>query len=139
MSEQEQFLDKNNKIAVIGVSRDPEKWGWKIYKSLKFAGFEVYSVNPKYKMIGQGICYPNLKALPERPDVVITIVPPAETEKIVRECKELGIGKVWMQPGSESEDAITFCKDSNINVIHNACFVLGGLKQDLNSGQSTIS
>ena len=37
------FLDKKNKIAIVGVSRSPRKWGYKIYKKLKSAGFSVYS------------------------------------------------------------------------------------------------
>ncbi len=33
----------------------------------------------------------------------------------------LGIKKVWMQPGSESEKAIKYCEDNKIDAIHNAC------------------
>jgi len=123
----DEFLHKGNKIAVVGVSSDPLKWGRKVYESLKSAGFEAYPINPKHTIIGQDTCYPSLKSLPEKPDVVITVVPPGATGKIVRECKELGIGKVWMQPGSESEDAIEFCKRNNIKVICKACFVVDGL------------
>jgi predicted CoA-binding protein len=52
---------------------------------------------------------------------VDTVVPPAVTEKIVVECKELGIARVWMQPGSESEKAINFCAENNIKVVHDMC------------------
>lgn len=133
MIDQEKFLDKQNKIAVVGVSHNPQKWGWKIYWGLKSAGFEVYAVNPKYSVIGQDACFPSLDALPGKADVVITVIPPAETEKVVRKCKELGIDNVWMQPGSESEEAITFCENNSIRVIYNACFVVDGLQKETNS------
>jgi len=125
----EDFLDRKNKIAVIGVSNNHEKWGYKVYKSLRSSGFSVYAVNPKHAEIDLDKCYPDLRSIPEKLDVVITIVPPKITEKIVKICKELGIKKVWMQPGSESGDAIRFCEENDINVMHDACFVVDGLKQ----------
>ena len=125
----EDFLDRKNKIAVIGVSNNHEKWGYKVYRSLKNSGFKVYPVNPKHEKIDSDRCYPDLRSIPEKIDEVITVVPPKITENVVKRCKELGIGKVWMQPGSESEDAIRFCEENGINVIHDACFVVDGLKK----------
>ena len=125
----EDFLDRKNKIAVIGVSNNHEKWGYKVYRSLKNSGFKVYPVNPKHEKIDSDRCYPDLRSIPEKIDEVITVVPPEVTENVVKICKELGIRKVWMQPGSESEDAIRFCEENGINVIHDACFVVDGLKK----------
>ena len=122
------FLNKRNKIAIVGVSANQKKWGFKIYEELKSSGFRVYSINPKHKRIGSDTCYPNLEALPEIPDVVITIVPSNVTEQVVKQCRKLGIKRVWMQPGSESEKAIKFCKHNNIEIMHDACFVANGLK-----------
>ncbi len=127
----EDFLDKKNKIAVIGVSNNHEKWGYKVYKTLKSSGFSVYAVNPKHTKIDSDRCHPDLRSIPEKLDEVITIVPPKITEKTVRLCKELGIKKVWMQPGSESEDAIRFCKENSIDVMYNACFVVDGLEETI--------
>ncbi len=122
------FLNKENKIAIVGVSVNQKKWGFKIYKELKSAGFRVYPINPKHKRIGLDNCYPNLQALPEIPDVVITVVPPNVAEQLVEHCRKLGIKRVWMQPGSESEKAIKLCKHNNIEIMHDACFVVNGLK-----------
>ena len=123
------FLDRNNIIAVIGVSSDHNKWGWKIYEELKSAGFKVYPINPKYRVVEQDICYPDLKSLPKKPDVVMTLVPPKVTEQVVGQCVELGIKKVWMQPGSESEKAINLCRTEGIELVHDACVIVDGLKQ----------
>ncbi len=120
----EKFLDSKNVFAVIGVSRDPEKYGHKVYKDLKKAGYTVYPINPKAESIDGDKCYNSLRELPERPDVVDIVVPPKITERIIKECKELGIKRVWMQPGSESEEAISFCKENNIEVIHSVCVMV---------------
>jgi len=115
------FLDKKNVFAVVGASRDPQKYGYQVYKDLKTAGYKVYAVNPNADEILGDRCYPNLKDLPMKPDIVSAVVPPKVTEKIVETCKELGITRVWMQPGSESERAIKFCNENAIDVVHGVC------------------
>lgn len=118
------FLRKENVFAVVGVSKDPEKYGHQVFKDLKEAGYAVYPVNPHIDEVLGDRCYHSLSELPETPDVVDTVVPPAVTEKIVEECKELEIDKVWMQPGSESEKAIEFCEQNGIKVVHDACVMV---------------
>ena len=82
-----EFLMKGNIFAVVGVSRDPEKYGNKVYRGLKAAGYRVYPVNPNADRIGRDACYHSLEKLPERPDVVEMVVPPGATEKMVRKCR----------------------------------------------------
>ena len=118
------FLYRGNIFAVVGASRDPEKYGYRVYRDLKEAGYRVYPVNPNADEILGDKCYPNLRELPVIPDVVNTVVPPRVTEKIVKTCKDLGIKKVWMQPGSESEEAIKFCEENGIEVIHGVCIMI---------------
>jgi hypothetical protein len=127
MEQANDFLDKKNIFAVIGVSTNPDKWGFKIYDGLKSKGFMVFPVNPKYDKIKDNVCYADLRSLPKKPNVVITVVPPKITEKIVEQCKDLGINKVWMQPGSESKEAITFCENNKIKIVVNTCFILDNL------------
>jgi len=124
-----EFLNKKNEIAIIGASVKPEKWGYKVYKKLKSAGFHIYAINPKYNKINGDVCYSDLRSLPRKPDIVMTIIPPEVTEAAVKLCKELDIKRVWMQPGSESEKSIKFCKNNNIKLMHGICFVVDGLKE----------
>jgi len=118
------MVDKKNVIAVVGASRDPEKYGHRVYKDLKQAGYKVYPVNPNTDEVLGDKCYPNLKSLPQKPDVVDIVVQPSITEQIVQECMQLGITMVWMQPGSESEKAIKFCNENNIQVVHGECIMV---------------
>ncbi len=107
--------------AVVGASRDPEKYGHRVFASLLRAGYEVYGVNPNaVEVLGQPI-YPSLAALPEKPEVVNIVVPPAITEEIVRECAELGLQRVWIQPGAESAAAVQYCLDHGIEVVWDVC------------------
>jgi len=119
-----EFLDKNNVFAVVGASRNPKKYGHQVYKDLRNAGYKVYPVNPNSNDILGDTCYASLEALPVKPDVADLVVPPEITEKVVRVCKKLGIDKIWMQPGSESETAIRFCRENGLNVIHGVCVMV---------------
>jgi hypothetical protein len=49
------------------------------------------------------------------------VVPPPVTERVVREAHQLGLTRIWMQPGAESQAAIDYCHEHGIQVIHNAC------------------
>ena len=120
----DEFLDKRNVFAVIGVSKNPKKHGNKVYKELKWAGYIVYPVNPKLDIVEGDKCYASLSDLPIKPDVIDIVVPSDITEKIVKEAATLGIDKIWMQPGSESEKAIECCKKNGISALHNICIML---------------
>lgn len=117
------FLDKRNIFAVVGASREPKKYGHQVYRDLRNAGYKVYAVNPNADEVLGDKCYPSLDVLPAKPDVVDVVVPPKITEQIVETCKKLGITKVWMQPGSESELAIKFCEENGIEVVHGVCIM----------------
>jgi predicted CoA-binding protein len=127
------FLNKKNIFAVVGASRDPQKYGYQVYKDLKNSGYEVYAVNPNAKENLGDKCYPNLENLPVKPDVVDVVVPPKVTEEVVKACKGLGITKVWMQPGSESEKAIKFCEENGIDVAYGVCVMIERAKQSSNN------
>jgi predicted CoA-binding protein len=55
---------------------------------------------------------------------VITIVPPAATEEVVKQAHAAGIKRIWMQQGSESEAAIRYCRDNGMTVIDGECILM---------------
>lgn len=119
-----EFVDKKNVYAVIGVSRNPEKYGHRVYKDLKNAGYKVYPINPNIEALLGDKVYPTLESLPEKPDVADVVVPPKITEEVVKTCKKLGIARVWLQPGSESDAAIRFCQENGIDVVYGVCVMV---------------
>jgi predicted CoA-binding protein len=130
------FLDTKNVFAVVGASKDPEKYGHRVYKDLRSAGLNVYPVNPNAEEILGDKCYPSIEALPVKPDVVDVVVSPKITEETVRTCWKLGITKVWMQPGSESQAAINFCNENGMEVIYGICIMEERRKRHITKTQS---
>ena len=111
---------KARSLAVFGVSRDPEKYGYKVYKTLKEKGLPVFAVNPRATEVDGDPVYPGLHALPELPEAIVTVVPPDVTKAVVEQALQAGIRKIWMQPGSEHEEAIRQAQQ------HGATVVFGG-------------
>jgi len=107
--------------AVVGASADPAKVGHQVLRVLRAAGYRVYGVNPHTPIIDGEPTYASLEALPERPEVVDVVVPPRVTEQIVRQCAALGLTRVWLQPGAESPEALRYCREHGIAVVHDAC------------------
>lgn len=123
MSDIQEFLSHDN-WAVVGVSADPNKYGNKVYQQLKNAGYSVYGVNPKLTSLNGDTIYPTLAELPVKPEAVSVIVPPKVTEQVVQDCIDLGIKRIWMQPGSESSNAINNGLTHGLDVIHDQCVLI---------------
>lgn len=107
--------------AVVGASQDRGKFGNRVFRSLCEAGYVVYPVNPKGGTLEGVQVYPTLADLPEMPEVVDFVVPPPVTEKVVKEAHRLGLNRLWMQPGAESEEAIAYCQANGIQLVYDAC------------------
>lgn len=112
------------RFAVIGASDNPEKYSNKIVKDLKNRGYEVFPVNPRLKEVEGLVCFSSLANITCKVDVVDFVVPPAVTEEVLKQCVGLGIRRIWLQPGSESEAAIAYCRENNLNVVYNVCVMM---------------
>ncbi len=118
-----EFMEQK-KFAVVGATDNPQKYGNQIVKNLKNRGYEVYPVNPRLKEVEELTCYPTLADLPVEPDVVDFVVPPLATEEILKQCAELSLDRIWLQPGSESEAAIAYCHENKMKVVHSVCLMM---------------
>lgn len=123
MAEIRDFLAQRT-LAVVGVSRNRAKYGNIAYRSLRDKGYDVLAVNPHQDEVEGDPCYPGLAALPRTPGGVVLVVPPAATERVVLEATAIGIRRIWMQPGAESEEAVRFCREQGISVVRDACIMV---------------
>lgn len=111
-------------LALVGVSRGGKKFGNGALRELTANGYRVFPVHPEAETI-QGIpCYPNLRELPEPVGGLLIVVPPAQTEVVVREAAAAGLRRVWMQQGSSSPTALQFCAENGIEAVHGECILM---------------
>ncbi|MCJ7584997.1 MAG: CoA-binding protein [Anaerolineales bacterium] len=111
-------------LAIVGVSRGGQKFGNMAYRELKAKGYQLYPIHPSAETLEGDRAYADFKSLPEKVGGVLVIVPPAQTEKVVREAAAAGVTRIWMQRGAESEAAIRFCQESGIAEVHGECIMM---------------
>jgi predicted CoA-binding protein len=120
------FLNQKNNFAIVGVSRNPKKYGRIVYENLKNKGFTIFGINPKIDKIDNDKIYDDLIQLSKfkKIDVIIFVVPPNIVKEMIADCLKLGIKKIWLQPGSESNEIIKTFAQNKIDVIYNQCIML---------------
>jgi predicted CoA-binding protein len=126
------------RIAVAGVSRNKgdHPVGNLIYRRLKTTGHDVFAVNPHMQTFEGDRCYPDLQSIPGGVDGVVIITKPVTTERIVHDCHDAGVRRVWMHQSlgkgsSVSPDAVDYCRRHDISVIAGACPMMYGPGADI--------
>jgi uncharacterized protein len=121
------------RIAVAGVSRNNSNHPAAnlIYHRLKSTGHDVFAVNPRMQTFEGDRCYPDLQSIPGGVDGVVVITRPEVTERIVRDCNDAGVRRVWMHQSlgkgsSVSPEAVEYCRQHEISVIAGACPMMYG-------------
>jgi predicted CoA-binding protein len=121
------------RIAVAGVSRNGSQHpvGNLIYRRLKTTGHDVFPVNPQMRTFEGDRCYPDLQSIPGGVDGVVIITRPETTERIVRDCNDARVPRVWMHQSlgkgsSVSPEAVEYCRRHGISVIAGACPMMYG-------------
>lgn len=123
MTDIEKTLDLKT-WAVVGANNNKDKFGYKIFKFMDGTGqFKVYPVNPGLDEVMGQKCYPGLKDLPVKPDVVDVVVPPKVGEQIMRDCADAGIKYVWLQPGADAPAVAKLGEELGLTVIK-ACIMV---------------
>src|SRR5262245_5818802 len=117
------FLSQK-RIAVAGVSRHSSDHpvGNLIYQRLKKTGHDVFPINPHMQTFEGDRCYPDLQSIPGGVDGVVIITRPEVTERIVHDCNDAGVRRVWMhqslgKTSSVSQRAVEYCRRHDISVI----------------------
>lgn len=87
---------KPNAIAVIGASRDPSKLGYAVLANIVESGYSggVYPINPKAEAILGFKVYPDVRELPEVPDLAIIVIPYQQVPESIEACGQAGVKAV---------------------------------------------
>jgi len=118
------FLGRK-RLAIVGVSRQPKDFSRSLFREFRQRGYDAVPVNPDAREIDGQPCYASLRDIQPAVESVLLMTKPAVTDKVVRECAELGIRSVWMHraggAGAVSAGAVEFCEANGIAVIPGEC------------------
>ncbi|MDH7514693.1 MAG: bifunctional acetate--CoA ligase family protein/GNAT family N-acetyltransferase [Bacteroidota bacterium] len=84
------------RIALVGVTPNPQSVGGKILSNLVGGGFRgvVYPVSPGSEAVLGIPCFPDMASLPKSPDLAIICAPAEQVPALVRACGECGTGGI---------------------------------------------
>ena len=132
-SEIEEILTKHKTVAVVGLSREPDKDSHRVSAYLKAHGFRIIPVNPFADEVLGEKSYKSLIDIP--PEILKTIevvdifrpsedVPPIVEQAIKLKAQYGTLQVVWMQLGVVNEQAAEAAKKAGLIVVMNKCMMV---------------
>jgi hypothetical protein len=113
------------RIALVGASNDPAKFGNRIFRDLVAKGYAVWPVNPRELEIEGVAAHADLESLPSKPDIVNFVVPPKVALVVAKQALALGICRLWFQPGSESDELKAWLvEQEGVSALTDACIMV---------------
>jgi predicted CoA-binding protein len=131
-NEIKKILSKSKTIAVVGLSREPDKDSYRVAAYLKKQGFRIVPVNPFADEILGEKSYKSLLDIPveiqKTLDVVDVFRPAKDVPAIVEQAVKLKAihGKphvVWMQLGIVNAQAAETAKKAGLTVVMDKCMM----------------
>lgn len=114
-----------HRIAMVGVSRDPNDFSRKLFKDLGKRGYEVIPVNLNAGMIDEQPCYPRVSSIDGQLDAVLILTPADQTSQVCEDCIAARVPRVWMYcaigHGAVDPVAAERCRKAGIDVIEGYC------------------
>jgi len=115
------ILKENHTIAIVGLSADWYRPSYFAAKYMQEHGFRIIPVNPKYTEILGEKCYPDLKSIPEKVDMVDVFRKSADCAPIAKEAIAIGAKVVWLQLGVENDEAQAIAETGGLEFVQNRC------------------
>ncbi len=116
------LLHEVRRIAVIGMSRNPEKAARRVPSYLAARGFDVVPVNPHAeRMLGRTV-YPTLEEVPGEVDLVVVFRPSEVAGPFVTAAKERPEKPaIWLQTGIRSDEEAQRARADGYFVVQDLC------------------
>ena len=109
------------KIAVVGMSQNPQKDAHMIPKYLTTQGYDVTPVNPNADEILGKKCFDLVSEVPGQIDVVNVFRPSVDVLPVIQEAIKKKPKVIWLQEGIHNEEAEKLAKNEGITVVFNRC------------------
>lgn len=122
-SDIQKFLETKNR-ALAGVSRQKQKFGNTLYKTLTKRGLTILPVHPELVEFEGTKCYNRISDLPAQTDGLIICTAPDAAMKLIQEAITHGIRQIWLQQGAENTELLSAFSESDINLITGKCILM---------------
>ncbi len=113
------------RLAVVGVSRTEKHFSRALFRDLRKFGYDVVPVHNEAGEIDGMSCARQVQDIAPPVDGALIMTPPEVTEKVVEDCAEAGVTRVWMYQaagrGAVSQKAVDYCAEHGMSVVPGEC------------------
>lgn len=115
------LLERVQSIAVVGLSPKPNRPSFRVAAQMQGFGYRIIPVRPAVNRVLGEPAYPDLRAIPERVDLVDVFRAPEHVDEIVDACIALKLPALWLQDGVVNEAAAVRARAAGITVVMDRC------------------
>lgn len=120
-TELKQLLESTRTIAVVGLSANPERASHEVALYLKNHGYTIVPVNPACDEVLGLKCYPSLRDVPVKIDLVDVFRRSEEVMPAVEDAIAVGARAVWLQLGVIAPHAIAHAEAAGLRTVMDRC------------------
>ena len=116
-----ELLKKAKRIAVVGLSDDPERTSYMVSKAMQNAGYEIIPVNPTVTEVLGEKAVATLKEIEGHVDIVNVFRRSEYLPELAKEFADIDANIFWAQSGIENQEAYDYLTEKGYTVIMNRC------------------
>ncbi|PQD94487.1 CoA-binding protein [Pradoshia eiseniae] len=116
-----EILKKAKKIAVVGLSDNPDRTSYMVSKAMQDNGYEIIPVNPAVKEVLGVKAIGSLKELNEHVDIVNVFRRSEFVMDLAKDFLEIDADVFWTQLDVIDEEAFQMLKENGRKVIMDRC------------------
>lgn len=96
-----------------------------LFRDMCVRGYDMVPVNPAVNELESRRCFGHVQEIDPPVEGALIMTAPRDTERVVRDCAEAGVHRVWMHrgggQGAVSQDAADFCRQKGIGLVEGYC------------------
>ncbi|WP_429742336.1 CoA-binding protein [Bacillus salipaludis] len=115
------ILKKAKRIAVVGLSNNPDRTSYMVSEAMQKAGYEIIPVNPTIDEALGVKAVASLKDIEGHVDIVNVFRRSEQLMEVAKEFDEIDSDIFWAQQGCMNEEAYQFLKEKGYTVIMDRC------------------
>jgi len=115
------LLKKAKKIAVVGLSDNPERTSYMIAEAMMKAGYDIIPVNPTVDEVLGKKAYKSLTDIKEHVDIVNVFRRSEFLPEVAEQFEKIDADVFWAQLGLVHEETFNTLKEKGYTVIMDRC------------------
>ncbi len=118
------LLRRSRTIAVVGLSRSPERDSHRAARYLQERGYVIFPVNPTVGEVLGRTAFPDLESIGHAVDIVDIFRRPEYVPAIAEAAVRAGARCLWMQFGTVNEEAAELTSGAGLDVVVDRCIMV---------------